>query len=32
MVQDAAFAWALYATSWIQVLATPVIGITLVNL
>jgi cytochrome c oxidase subunit 1 len=24
------FAWALYATSWIQVLATPVIGITLV--
>lgn len=23
------FAWALYATSWIQVLATPVIGITL---
>jgi len=24
------FVWALYATSWIQVLATPVIGITLV--
>ncbi|MBK8380441.1 MAG: cbb3-type cytochrome c oxidase subunit I [Ignavibacteria bacterium] len=24
------FAWALYATSWIQVLATPVIGITLI--
>jgi len=24
------FTWALYATSWIQVLATPVIGITLV--
>lgn len=24
------FCWALYATSWIQVLATPVIGITLV--
>lgn len=24
------FAWSLYATSWIQVLATPVIGITLV--
>lgn len=23
------FAWSLYATSWIQVLATPVIGITL---
>lgn len=23
------FAWALYATSWIQLLATPVIGITL---
>ena len=23
------FVWALYATSWIQVLATPVIGITL---
>jgi cytochrome c oxidase subunit 1 len=23
------FSWALYATSWIQVLATPVIGITL---
>lgn len=23
------FAWALYATSWIQVLATPVVGITL---
>jgi cytochrome c oxidase subunit 1 len=23
------FAWALYATSWIQVLATPIIGITL---
>ncbi|MDZ4711154.1 MAG: cbb3-type cytochrome c oxidase subunit I [bacterium] len=24
------FCWALYATSWIQVLATPVIGITLI--
>ncbi len=24
------FVWALYATSWIQVLATPVVGITLV--
>ncbi len=24
------FCWAMYATSWIQVLATPVIGITLV--
>ena len=24
------FTWALYATSWIQVLATPVVGITLV--
>ena len=23
------FAWALYATSWIQVLATPIVGITL---
>ncbi len=23
------FAWALYATSWIQLLATPIIGITL---
>jgi cytochrome c oxidase subunit 1 len=26
------FCWALYATSWIQVLATPVIGITLILL
>ncbi len=26
------FAWSLYATSWIQVLATPVIGITLLLL
>ncbi|MEO8446277.1 MAG: cbb3-type cytochrome c oxidase subunit I [bacterium] len=24
------FCWALYATSWIQVLATPIIGITLI--
>ncbi|MBV6477335.1 MAG: cytochrome c oxidase subunit 1 [Ignavibacteria bacterium] len=24
------FSWALYATSWIQILATPIIGITLV--
>ena len=26
------FAWALYATSWIQLLATPVVGITLLML
>lgn len=26
------FPWALYATSWIQVLATPVVGITLIML
>jgi cytochrome c oxidase subunit 1 len=32
MMQMPMFSWAIYSTSWIQVLATPVVGITLLLL